>query len=46
MRIRRRPACDAAGTWLQIGIVAGVAVIAGAIAIGVYRWLKIRERGE
>lgn len=33
-------------TWVQIGIGAGIAVVVGTIAILVYRWLKIRDRGE
>lgn len=35
-----------APVWTKIGIGAAVAVVAAAIGIGVYRWLKIRERGE
>lgn len=33
-------------TWVSIGIGAGVAVVVGAIAIAIYRWIKIKERGE
>jgi ElaB/YqjD/DUF883 family membrane-anchored ribosome-binding protein len=33
-------------TWLSIGIGAAVAVILGVIAIGIYRYIKIRNSGE
>lgn len=33
-------------TWAQIGIAAAVLCLAAAIGIGVYRWLKIKEKGE